>query len=275
MSNFRSKAREIKAAGEAERGNFEPTGAPLRLYNYWLSETRSERGRKIRDGYRKENFCHFWRVVAIWAPLMFLRRKGEDFVTSKVGVALLILTALVSVATVVTTVGDWTDFLIGVGGAVAFVAVLMGIIIGSHWLIENHPKVATGGAIAFLAIAVLAFFTALIIDFGAVPVLAWTAGIAGGIAALVFILVKVGEWISGLRAIAREKARAAEDEAWTRFYDGEGPDPSARPEPKPDPAWLVAVSNFFRGIGDFLILVGQIVRVKKWKICPMVEVDTR
>jgi hypothetical protein len=274
MSDFRSKAREIKAAGEAERGNFEPTGAPLRLYNYWLSETRSDRGRAIRRGDRKENFCHFWRVVAIWAPLMFLRRKAEAFFTSKVGIAITVAVALFALATVVTTVGDWTDFLLGVGGAVAFVAVLMGIIIGVDWLRQKHEKVLIGIIIAGLAVAVLAFFTALVLDFGLVPVLAWTAGIAGGVAALVFILIKVGEWISGLRSIAKAKAKAEHDAAWEAYLNDEGPNPYARPERKPDPAWLVAVFGFFRGIGDFLILLGQIVRVKKWKICPMVEVRT-
>lgn len=271
MSNFRSKAREIKAAGEAERGNFTPTGVPKRMYGYWLRNTTSVNGRRIREGRRKENFCHFWRVVAIWAPVMFLKNKAEDFVTSKVGAVSMVLAALAAIFLVVNSTIGFVDFLIGLGIGFAVIAAVMGLIVGGTWLHENKPKALERIFLGGIALAVLAFLVALVVDFGFIA-LAWVAGIIGGIALAVFILVKVGEWINGLRAIAREKARTADEEAWEKFYAGEGPDPSARPEPTPPPAWAVAIGNFFRGIGDFLILAGQVVRVKKWKICPMVEI---
>ena len=97
MSNFRTKARDIKQAAEAERGNFQPTGAPLRLYNYWLERTNSKRGIAVRLGVSRENFCHFWRVVAIWAPFMWFRQKADKVVTHPVFIIGFVLAAVAAV----------------------------------------------------------------------------------------------------------------------------------------------------------------------------------
>lgn len=271
MSNFRNKAREIKAAGEAERGNFTPSGVPKRMYQYWLRNTTSVHGRRVRDGRRKENFCHFWRVVAIWAPLMFLKGKAESFVTSKTGAVIMVASALAAIFFVVTSTIGLVDFLIGIGLALALISAGVGLIVGLTWLKDNRPKVLEHLLFAILILGALGFLTALVVDFGFIA-LAWVAAAIGALALAFFILMKISEWIAGRRAIAREKARVAEEEAWTRFFNDEGPDPSKRPEPKPLPAWMQAVGNFLTGIGDFVVLIGQVVRVNKWKICPMVEI---
>ena len=39
--------------------------------------------------------------------------------------------------------------------------------------------------------------------------------------------------------------------------------------PKKEPGRL---KKFFAGLGDFFVLAANVVRVKKWKICPLVEV---
>src|SRR4051812_11756485 len=121
MSNLRTRASEIKAAGEAERGNFEPTGAPKRLYQYWLSHSTTSRADKVRTGLQRENFCHFWRVVAIWAPLMFLRRgvvKAAENRFVQIAVAIVLAVTFVYA---LTTLNGWDDFLWILAGALAIV----------------------------------------------------------------------------------------------------------------------------------------------------------
>jgi hypothetical protein len=33
------------------------------------------------------------------------------------------------------------------------------------------------------------------------------------------------------------------------------------------------MAKIFSGIGDLVVLLAQVVRVKKWGICPLVEID--
>lgn len=265
MSNLRSKAQEIRAAGEAERGNFTPHGVPKRMYQYWLANTNSVNGNRIRSGRRKENFCHFWRVVAIWAPLMFLADKGEKFVTSKAGIVSIALALLATLFFVVTSTIGWMDFLVGLGVGIAVVAGVMGLIVGGTWLHDNKPKVLERIFIGLVGVGVLGLLTALVLDFGFIA-LAVVAGVIAGVAAFIFGVVMIGEWVSGVRAVAAEKREA-------EFDADDDHEAYQAPERKPLPAWLQVIGNFFKGVGDFLVLSAQIVRVKKWKICPIVEVD--
>lgn len=273
-TKFREKAREIKAAGEAERGNFTPDGVPKRMYQYWLRNTNSVKGTRIRIGTRKENFCHFWRVVAIWAPLMWLGSKAQDFLTSKVGIVSMVLTAIAAVVVLVQSTIGWIDFLIGLGGAVIVVATIVGVVLGLAWIKENRedwiPKIAIGLGSVF----VIVLFTGFVIDFGWLPVLLWTIGIAAALAALIATAIGVGYVLAALRRIANDKWDAYEKAQVEAYERGEGPNPYEVSERKPAPRWAQAIANFFRGIGDMLILFGQVVRVKKWGICPLVEIDT-
>lgn len=69
--SLRDKARQLRSEAEASRGIYQP-GADSRsfkIYRWWQRETDSNRS--------KENFCHFYRVVLIWAPLRFVGKFLE------------------------------------------------------------------------------------------------------------------------------------------------------------------------------------------------------
>lgn len=66
MSHLQLLTRELVRDADARRGTFTPTGVPYDIYRWW-------RQRTTRDIVR-ENFCHYWRVVLIWAPLMAVRK---------------------------------------------------------------------------------------------------------------------------------------------------------------------------------------------------------
>jgi MFS family permease len=85
-------------------------------------------------------------------------------------------------------------------------------------------------------------------------------GFVAGIVVLFIVLWTVGTYIEGKRALTREKQKQA-----AAVYIAETGD---LPPVKPS-----RTSRFFSGLGDFLVLLVQVVRVKKWKICPIVEID--
>lgn len=70
MSRLRSKAVDVKISGAAERRNWnpDPKSVHYKIYSWWLRSS----GRYIEN----ENFCHYWRVVAIWAPLRWIRKPA-------------------------------------------------------------------------------------------------------------------------------------------------------------------------------------------------------
>lgn len=51
--SLRGKASEVLAEGVAQRGHFTPSGAPLRMYNYWLNNSVSNRALNIRTGVKR------------------------------------------------------------------------------------------------------------------------------------------------------------------------------------------------------------------------------
>ena len=65
MSRIKEMTREVVREGEDRRATFTAQGTPLRIYKWWHRHTKRQ--------VTKENFCHYCRVVAIWAPLMFIR----------------------------------------------------------------------------------------------------------------------------------------------------------------------------------------------------------
>lgn len=267
MSNMREKAREIKAAGEAERGNFEPHGVPKRVYSYWLENSVSNKADAIGSGQRRENFCHFWRVVAIWAPLLWLGLEVVFTKTFAVVLGLASLVALVWLLTVSPTV------LIGLGlilTAVAAVAAVFGL----FYLIDQYypeswipatKKVLTGLLIVAIAAGLIGLLVAAVIDFGWI-VLAYIAGFIAGTVALIFGVATLSTFIEGRRALARKKHSDYLDSLSYEEY-------LAYREQKNAPREPGKISKFFSGVGDFLVLAAQVVRVKKWKICPMVDIN--
>ena len=277
MSNFRTRARDIKAAGEAERGNFEPTGLPLRIYKYWLNESSSTKARRIAEGAQRENFCHFWRVVAIWAPLLFLGRKIETIADANWFPYL--------VGAVILSVLFWAIWISH--GAVGLVLLLIaaiilasvGIVFGVAFLHERFWKKSytktfwniVGILLGTAIVGVVVFgIVSLIIDTGWMGVL-YLATAALTAVAVVVVLSKIATYLSGKRAIEREKREAAREQYYRTGEPNEYFGKASRPKSKFDKF----VDAVFSGIGDFLILAFQVVRVKKWKICPMVSIEDK
>lgn len=312
MSNLREKARAVKAAGEAERGNFNPTGAPKRMYDYWLDRTDSKRGVDIRLGLRKENFCHFWRVVAIWGPLMWL---GKAINRNMNKIALVLgLAATIAFVIALFTVADFWVMVLGIIGVAIVIGLLTGGFIAgisstmtrserirNNWMVEkktiaffgvvgfpgfivgylllwivrgaaavvvepvrNHPKAA---AITGLTLLLAAAFGASFLIEGLMGMAVFALVLAGAVAVValgIFVAMVLSDYVSGKRALAEQQREL--------YYEthGEYPKPPVR-EPS---ALDRKMSGFFRGLGDFIVLIAQVVRVNKWKICPTVEIDT-
>lgn len=273
MSNFRTRAREIKAAGEAERGNFEPNGAPLRLYNYWLSNSESTKADRIKTGSRRENFCHFWRVVVIWAPLLFGFKIVERVLTSKVGAVATGLAGLVALVWACVTSESLLSLVLLILAVFAGVAALVGAVLGIIYLFKRYwnrdwnetaSKIILG---LFLvsSVSLLSFMLVLAVITEGWIILAYVFGGLAALAGVAYGLATLSEYLSGRRAVEREKQR----ERISMMTDEEYATYRAPKHRKPS-----KIKAFFSGLADFLILSAQIVRVKKWKICPMVTIDT-
>lgn len=112
--------RDRLRASEAEhrRTYMPPADSPIyKSYRWWKQET----------GYSvaRENFCHFWRVVLIWAPLLLIRQKLAGPVSKSPVQTLLTLSALGVLQAVLAGVGLWPllPVILGVGLIIAgFVA---------------------------------------------------------------------------------------------------------------------------------------------------------
>lgn len=302
MSNLRSKASEIRARGEAERGNFEPSGVPLRMYNYWLYNSESRSAGSLRNG-KRENFCHYWRVVAIWAPLLYLMDNIVFRTSTAIVLGVLALVALVVAAFTYSSVLSFLGILalgmvVAVSGVLGLLsgislgafdsdedrryydvflkktalwALLIGFPLGlpvlvlvkaGRWFLNSDNSPEI--LMGLFILAALAGATALVVSEGWLMLLA-VVGILGGavISLLVFVL-----GLSRLadyvsgRRIIRRERFRALEEEQIR----KGGKSLESKEPG-------RVSKFFSGLGDFLIFTFQIARVNKWKICPLVDVD--
>lgn len=307
MSNLRDKAREIREQGEAERNNFEPSGAPLRLYNYWLKRSSTKDAEAIRDGRRKENFCHFWRVVVFWAPFMWFRRGVVRVVEHPATIVLIVLAMLAAAAYTVVTIQDarlvagivagvlWTVSGLAAGAAVStegfrntetwekvFLALtlpvsLVGYAVGRAvvtWT-PKRTRFTVGGLLTAAALLIVGMIVVAIVQsIGAngfwltmgyigLVLLAAAAGLALMLGAG-FAFGKLGELIGSARRARKAKAL----EAYEATLDDE--DYYYTPRAKREPG---KVAKFFTGVGDFLVFLSQIIRVNKWKICPLVTVD--
>ena len=307
MTNFRDKARAVKAQGESVRGDYSPTGTPKRMYDYWLRHSISMKADAIRDGRRRENFCHYWRVVFLWSWLLFLGVKFVDFAQTKVGKTTGIVLGAVAVLSLVSApAGILPGLLVlylvvfGVGGIFAgaltarqtkertrheytaqeTLALRAGFVGGFFtaipaWLfalaVLHHGKKVEKVVIATLAamgVFVLGMiFWSAIVEIGLLA----TVLIALGALGAIVVAAGIGLFLSWLVESRREKARQNRDAFINKYieeHDGEYP-PTALFAKKPG-----LVKRFFSGVGDFIVLIAQVVRVNKWKICPTVEVDT-
>ena len=272
MNNIREKAAEIKAAGEAERGNFMPSGVPLRMYSYWLNNSPSKKAGRINRGMERENFCHFWRVVAIWAPLLFIGRGFVRFIEHPVTLPLFGTLFALTALTLLVWSGAWLGLLLALVLGTGIVAVAVAIAFGVLYVRDNWW---TRGATRFVktafvwtSLAALAAFVVFGLTMATLEIglvfWAYLVAAAAALAGAVFALEQLSTYISGKRALARAEREAA----YEKYLSGEGPNPNEREPREPG-----RVAKFFSGLGDFIVLIFQVVRVNKWKICPIVEVD--
>ena len=258
MSKFRERAREIRAKGVAERGNFTMRGVPLKIWNYWYSKTD-----KVID---RENFCHYWRVVFFWAPLYFLADKILDFLDTLAGKILVTLAVIGLVVWGATASVDFMILLLVMLGVTVFVTLIFGL---AHLAEKNlSPKTRRrlGTTIAWILLAAVAAVLLLLLylawlDFGIIA-FAWIFGVLAFVVALGFGMAYLADLLVGRRAVNIDR----DHEELMAYVNEHGHMPEAEPR---EPG---RVSKFFSGIGDFVVLIAQVVRVKKWKICPMAEV---
>jgi len=298
--SFKDKANEVLEHGKAERGNYSPQqdSVPLRMYNYWAQN----RPKHVPP---RENFCHYWRVVAIWAPLWFLLNKTTDFAETRTGKVVIVSSLLLILAVGLSLGGS---FAWGVAGWIALgLYSALGVIVGG--VQENEMAIDNGDPLEgrffwlFTLPAVVGFavcravrkFTASDARKKAVElalkVVVATIGIAAagflvfqlalliianplnaliGLGIVVGVAVLLTGVTIGLSALSsalkmkHEKAREARTVWVDEDYFG---DTIKVPVVQPS-----RVAKFFMAIGDFLNLAFQVVRVKKWKICPIVEI---
>lgn len=294
--SFRDKARSIREQGAAERGNYSPTqnSIPLRMYQFWANL----RPQKVPT---RENFCHYWRVVLIWAPLWFVLRLAEKFVTSKAGLVTVVIAAVIV-----------AGYLLSLGGTLAL-QLLAGMAVGIYFAFGLVLGIMAGATrnssdsfteefgwkpLLYFIVALPAYVLTAILDNAIRKVSKNTWRSIGrvvgkgifvlflAVAAACLIYMAVTEWVfflMGVGAVAaaaaiivglsfladflKQKHRASVEARTTYetvdwgYYETQ----VAVVEPS-------RVAKFFMAIGDFINLVFQVIRVKKWKICPIVEI---
>lgn len=217
MSRIGKVTEDIMQHGREKRGTWQPRvdGAPLRSYLWWRKETGNYRS--------MENFCHFWRVVLIWAPLLRLRRlvtqgrlRKTDCEQLVIGLSLLLIVAL--------------------------------MILNLAW--GMWPA------------------------FGAWAILAAPAAFAGALAAFYGLIVAADKIVEAVKSYRRKKRLNAPTPVVTK--EDVSRSPKQRHVGPAIERVLVRVgkpiSRILVTVWEYLVLIAQAVRVKKWRICPIVEI---
>jgi len=300
--SLREKAREVKAAGEAERGNYTPEGRPLQSYQNYYQKTGKKRP-------ATENFCHFYRVVLLWEPLRKFRNAaatvGESVFAS---VPVLIGLAAASVLVIVYLGLTFTEFgfvmLIVTGALYAIAGLIFGIVYAAekyehdNWQADEYgdtfrPQVTAGlrravwitGLVSWLPYTLTQVVNRL--DESTTRFLRNALGAvaltAMGLFGLLLLWTALGWWLpvyilgvaAGIALLIAAVVAIGTGVQSLRAYSRTRPE---RPrfdvvikEPRA-PREPGRISKFFSGVADFLVLAAQIARVKKWKICPIVTV---
>lgn len=306
--SLREKAQEVKAAGEAQRGNWEPPEFSKKVYRYW-----AERSNNVPAG--RENLCHFGRVFFIWAPLMVLRRGVRSvFENEYVQATSLVLLAVALLAAIVLGAFTSTEFLAVLAGigvvAYSLIGVFTGTMLGNpteragmyenevkwfkivagltfplsiptYLVVHNFMKLSKStresvGVYSVLGVAGLAILGAAVL--AVVELGKWGIALVVGLPLLglagYLLLPLLADWISGLRATMEVRSERKRRE----WLDSE---PTPERTPTRFENWLGnafdAVGDFLRaigrGIGDVVIFAAQFTRAKKLKICPFVDID--
>jgi hypothetical protein len=229
---FRDKANEITAAGEARRGHFNPDAdsAHLKVYKWWVEN--SQAGIKPK----RENFCHYWRVVVIWSPLFWLGLHLVDAV-------------------------DWIISKFPKREPKAK-SLKKKSFFKKH--AETIKKALMGLLYVVMTVLILVAFAGLVIAFIQDPL--GGAIIVGAIVISAALITAISYYIGSLV----QKRRDRDYELEQKFFNGEisfAEYMGIKPKKAPG-----KISKFFKGVADFCHLAFQVVRVKKWKICPFVEI---
>lgn len=223
---FKDKADDIVTKGKMRRGQFnpEPDSAHLKAYKWWVENSR------FGEKPKQENFCHYWRVVLIWTPLLWLCDQA--------------ISAL-----------EW----------------VLGKFPKREANYDKKPsffrrhKSAIDSIMMYVAVAWFLVLIAIILVVAAIEFWKNPAGglLVLGIIVGVIALVSGGVFITG-RIMERSKIRREE------FLDGKITlDEYMGDKEKKAPG---KIRKFFNGVGDFCHLIFQVVRVKKWSICPLVKI---
>lgn len=220
MSHIGKKTESILEKGKRTRETWSPKlgGAPLRHYVWWREQTGKYRA--------QENFCHFWRVVLIWAPLLRLRQLTLD-----------------------------------------------------RRLVKGFRRKINGSNVLLAAAAL--YFTAVFVS-GSVAVgramwdmfAAWSILLAP-LSVVVFVVALAGCLFAigyFFKAIAWLYQRLAVSRGWTNRSRRPRKPASRREIPLVVRQSRDKVGRFGRSTGEYAVLVAQVVRVKKWKICPLVQI---
>lgn len=301
MTDWGDKAREIHKRGMEERGDYSPRGFPLRVYNYWA--------RTSGHAPRRENFCHYWRVVLIWGPLRFFfvnpaERALDavaDFAKTAVGVVTL-LTAYAVVMLLLTVQGDglWS-----LGLIVPYVMV-GGVLTAVMMFDDEYGDLAFNtftplGKLGIVLLSPVMLLTFLLLS----PVKYWnntmhriamwiviTIGAAAALGALFLlgyaiysgylldILLVLGAGAALLAVVlgigylaemmtARNRMKRDEEAKRLEAMTFDERLDYLRSLEERPPSKM---REFFTAVGDLFRLVFQAVRVWKWKFCPTVTI---
>lgn len=227
MSHIGKKTESILEKGKRSRETWSPRlgGAPMRHYVWWREQTGKYRS--------QENFCHFWRVVLIWAPMLRLRQLTLD------------RNAVI-----------WMRRNVGATGLVMAICVLYLTVLfvyGSIALAREFWDKIGAWAILLGPLA----FVALIVT-------------------LVGCIVAFGYVCMGLRRLHRKFKSSSDcmDKPASPIYPRRAIQPLVKRRQLPQRARVAnsKLKRFCRSTGEYLVLIAQVVRVKKWKICPLVQI---
>jgi len=260
--SFRGRASEVREKGKANRKNITLKGVPKKVYEYWLHNSESLRASRTLYGSRTENFCHAFWVVVFFAPSLFLFTKAADAVENPfVQIALGALAVGVLIAASILSDHFFIGLLLVLGGALA----LAGLIVSIVFVVENYPeswKPLTGKITFGIFAAVVLAAAIWLVTLLALEIHWWLLLAVVGAALVIGAgwvgAVLLSDYLDGREEYIAEKRQ--------EYYDEHGEFPPGKEAGK--------FKKFFLGLGDFLVLAGQFIRVKKWKFCPTVQVDT-
>lgn len=258
--SLRTKAMEVRARGIAERDNFTPHGTALKIYKYWANDP-------VTLPPENENWCHYWRVVAIWAPFLYVQNKFLD----ATGTGTRIAVGAAAYIGLFFLIGWWTTpavIVISIGGPIVIgILVLIAFGVARYCpesikrFLDNHEDSILATFLILFAISGITIISIMIITS-----LGWLglliipgAVIALGVVALLGAIVSsvLSDFISGKRA----KVLDARHEYFMKHNEFPPAKIKIRKPSK--------VKAFFSGVGDFIVFVAQVVRVFKWKKCPL------